>query len=283
MKPEFTPDINAIRQHIEFITQGMSDYSDGLIEIAYGDENNVPRNAEKFSFEELEKAALFAAEKNAAGRNIYIVGSVLSPDCPPFGRCSDDDFYASSVVWCDIDKFVRPDELKELYKNLPPSVVVVTGRTPHLRMHLWWKLAEPVTDADTLREGIMGVLQHLGGDPAVHNPSRLMRLAGTIAWPKKEGRITEKTEFITPINHTPATGIEKIIAVYPANYIHAENITPHEKITVISKENPFAEKLADGRDRYMSDVKRAPVAAGGLGAVNRPSVVKDLLRRRPAA
>src|SRR5262249_35911827 len=36
----------------------------------------------------------------------------------------------------------------------------------------------------------------LDGDLSVVNPSRVLRLGGSIAWPTKEGRVIERTEFL---------------------------------------------------------------------------------------
>ena len=43
----------------------------------------------------------------------------------------------------------------------------------------------------------------LGGDPSVVNPGRVMRLAGSIAWPTKPGREVELTELVTFNDNRP--------------------------------------------------------------------------------
>ena len=50
----------------------------------------------------------------------------------------------------------------------------------------------------------MAIAKTLGGDTAVVNPSRVLRLAGSIAWPRKEGRIAELTELLLPASGKPA-------------------------------------------------------------------------------
>jgi len=252
------PDKKLIKQHIEFVLQGMEDYADGFFEIAYGNETNVPNMAEKFTFDKINEAVEFAAKKNADGRNVYVVGSILDPDSVPFGRCSDMDFYACNAVWCDIDKKIDHSELRLRYEKLPPSMVIVTGRTPHLRTHLWWKLAEPCTDAETLREMLSGIANTIGGDLAVCNPARLMRLGGTIAWPKKEGRVTELTEIIIPATATKETTIEAVLRNFPDNYMHVTNASTNTEITTQAI-NPFTEAVTDGRERYMSDMLYAAI------------------------
>ena len=43
---------------------------------------------------------------------------------------------------------------------------------------------------------LKGMAAAMGGDPTVTDPPRVMRLAGTIAWPVKPGRKTELTAIV---------------------------------------------------------------------------------------
>jgi len=253
------PNEALIRQHLGFLFSKMSEYADGRIEIAYGDKNNAPNQAATFTAQEADAAVALAVEKNSQGRNVYVVGSLIDPDCAPFGRSSDSDFYASSVIWCDIDTPVNPAELREKYAKLPPSLIVVTGRHPHVRTHLWWKLDEAITDADTLREALEGVQQHMGGDRAVKNVTSLMRLGGSIAWAKKSGRVDEMTEVIVPSNASTITTIDAMLMAYPSGeFQHTGVIVPHKATTTIGS-NPFEERIEDGREQYMHEMLCAAI------------------------
>ena len=66
-------------------------------------------------------------------------------------------------------------------KNLRTSMLVMTGRTPHKRGHPYFKLASAATPAE-LRNANTALKTLLGTDN-VENPSRVMRLAGTISYP----------------------------------------------------------------------------------------------------
>ena len=72
--------------------------------------------------------------------------------------------------------------LKE--KRLLPSMTVVTGRTPHLRAHLCFRLEGPATP-DQLK-AVNAALKVLLGSDDVQDPARLMRLAGTVNYPKPD-------------------------------------------------------------------------------------------------
>ncbi len=58
-----------------------------------------------------------------------------------------------------------------------------------------WRLEIPERDADLCRRQNLALADALGGDTTVVNPSRVLRLGGSIAWPAKPGRVLERTEF----------------------------------------------------------------------------------------
>jgi hypothetical protein len=80
-----------------------------------------------------------------------------------------------------------------------PSAQVVTGRLPVLRSQFYLKLSgDPILIGEWSRQINRQVHALSGGDGAVVNPSTLMRLPGSIAWPWKAGREPELTEWVTP-------------------------------------------------------------------------------------
>jgi hypothetical protein len=109
----------------------------------------------------------------------------------------DEDFYVLPAVYADFDDAGALEKAERLCleKNIPPTARVVTGRQPHTRGQLWWRLQEPLRDANACRRINRAIAAALGGDPTVVNPGRVMRLGGSIAWPKKPGRAKESTEF----------------------------------------------------------------------------------------
>jgi hypothetical protein len=58
-----------------------------------------------------------------------------------------------------------------------------------------WRQEIPERDADLCRQQNLALAHALGGDTTVVNPSRVLRLGGSIAWPAKPGRVLERTEF----------------------------------------------------------------------------------------
>lgn len=228
------PDPETMIKHLEFLFGGDHDCSDGKIEIAYTDASGKPNQAQYFSIADIEKAVDFAAEKNEIeGVNIYVGAALRRPDIAPFGRSKIDDYYAATCVWADIDTVEADAKLKNAYKPLPPSFAVVTGRKPYRRTQLWWKLSSPHTDASTLKNTLCGLKDNLNGDPTVVDPARIMRLAGSVAWPHKRGRQAELTEAHV-ITETPNIKIEDLESTYPPKVIamsEAQDGKPRDIIT----------------------------------------------------
>ena len=103
------------------------------------------------------------------------------------------DVLALTASYCDLDEPGAAATAKDKYGRAKPTLVVVTGRDPHLRAQLWWRLSEPITDKAAWQALLKGMAHALGGDTSVTDPPRVMRLAGSIAWPIKDGRKVEMT------------------------------------------------------------------------------------------
>lgn len=197
---EFEPHEDHIRRHLEHLFGGYLDGAQhGRIEIAWTDPASGDLNqARWFGTDELEEIVEFVVETNRhEGKNTYVGAALRKPDTAPFGRASDEDFYCLTAFYADLDDAEAVRSAPERYKNCPPTAVVWTGRKPGPRQQLWWRLELPEYDPDQCRAQNRALADTLKGDTTVINASRVMRLAGTIAWPTKPGRVKELTEFNT--------------------------------------------------------------------------------------
>jgi hypothetical protein len=193
---DLRPDEATILEHL---TALFGRATSGKIELAWTPSNTrAITNSEYFDVGDIDLAAERAVEINSTfGQNLYIGAALRKPDTAPMGRSDDGDFHEAWALHADCD---TPDQIKsakQAYQaaGMPPPIVCITGRVPHTRAHPWWPLEEPITDAEEYRAALSGLAVGLHSDPTVVNPSRVMRLAGTIAWPKKEGRVPERTEL----------------------------------------------------------------------------------------
>jgi hypothetical protein len=162
-------------------------FPDALIEIAYGMPGNKPNRAELFSAFKLEAAADFAIAKNRHGCNVYVGPTLKRGDTPPFARTNDTNVLAGLWSWADLDAngdFETAGK-RAMEAKLKPGMIVTTGTVPHVRAHVYCMIEGGAADGDELRRINESVIGCLGGD-AVQNPSRILRLAGTVNYPSSD-------------------------------------------------------------------------------------------------
>lgn len=196
-------------------------YPTAYIQIAYGHPNNGAVNeAQIWSAHDLRDAAKFAANKNAAGYNVYTSPALLQFDRdPPMKRAKDDRYLTSGFAWVEFDGAGDAERVNAILKEkqIIPALIVTTGTTPHPRMHVYFKVAD-IRDADQQKQ-INKAMQNLLGTDAVSDACRLMRIAGTINYPTKKkaderGYIAEVTSF-HKVSDAPTYPAEQLLVLAP--------------------------------------------------------------------
>jgi AAA domain len=148
----------------------------------------------RFALDDINAAARFAADVNAIpGCSIYFRAATVQ--FTSF-HTTDADVVQIPGAWGDADTPAAAQ--RTLHAHPIPSAVVVTGRHPGLRAQAFYRTTEPILVGETVRHLNRQARELVGGDGAVTNPSSLMRLPGSIAWPWKPGREIELTEWVTP-------------------------------------------------------------------------------------
>lgn len=211
----FAPSREAILAHLMHV---FGDQQKGMVEISWtpADTRDVSK-ARLFDVGALDEAADFACEVNAiAGQCVYVGAALRKPGTFPTTRTDDSDYYGTVAAYADLDEADAVQHAKAMYQLCKPTVAVITGRTPHVRVQLWWKLEDAFGDPARHKSMMMGIAAVLHGDPTVTNASRVMRLGGTVAWPKKDGRITEMTALAVPSDGRPrAIYSDRLEAIFP--------------------------------------------------------------------
>jgi hypothetical protein len=172
--------------------------TEGQLEIGWRDPQTKTLNRfKRFELDEIEELVAFAADINQQpGANVYFRVCTLR-DMP--GPTTDDHFLQAPGAHIDHDDAASVSRLRSHPLEFKPAYLVITGRDPEVRGQTFWPVAEPITDPAIVREMNSRLAQHFGGDPAVVNPTRLMRVPGSIAWPVKKGRTqTEITQLLWP-------------------------------------------------------------------------------------
>ena len=209
VQPMFEPDAAQMRRHVGHLFEGWLDgCHEGRIELAWTDARDGRlRHALSFGTDELDELVERAVQENRVqGQNVYIGQALRQPGSAPFERGKDEDFFALTAYYVDIDDDVTATaSINYRNRGCPPTGVVVTGRHPHVRAQMLWRLESPVRDAAACREQNIALAHALDGDLSVVNPSRVLRLGGSIAWPTKGGRVIERTEFLDFDDGRPKT------------------------------------------------------------------------------
>lgn len=180
-------DRSAILSDIQFMTMGWADLgAPAIIELRAFAEGRKPTWAH-FGMGEVAEAASWAAAVNDAGLNVYAVRNPVRGDCP--GAATDPDIIAALMVWADFDSKASTDNI-HTFTGPKWTATVLTGRVPSERVHLYWRLAEPCLNMAAWRELQGNIAATFQSDAAVVNPSRVMRIGGTISYPdsKKAAR-----------------------------------------------------------------------------------------------
>lgn len=195
------------------------DQMQGMIELAWTEPTTgALSRAQLFDVGALDELIDCAYEKNSTtGQNVYIGAALRKPGTFPAARAEDDDYLATVAAYVDLDDAAAASAAKERYGACKATLAVITGNVPAIRGQLWWKLEQPVQDAEDHRKMMVAAAAHFQGDVTVVNPSRVMRLGGSIAWPFKPGRVAEMTAVQIPQDGRPRVVFrQEIEAAFPS-------------------------------------------------------------------
>lgn len=172
----------------------------GRVELAWTDIHppHKPQYAIQFDLSDLDILAEKASSLNSTlNRNVYIGAGLRRTDVSASSRATDADVISCVACWADFDEDGALDRALAKCSELgiPPNIVVLTGEHPHKRGQMWWVLDEPCDELDRHKVVQKNLARILGGDPTVTNPSRIMRICGSVAWPIKSGRKLEQTRL----------------------------------------------------------------------------------------
>lgn len=192
------PDAAAIKRDLEYMTARWSELNaPAVFEIRAFKENASPQ-VSKFAPDWIDEAVDWAESMNSLGFNIYAVRNPIRADIS--GSAKDDDIIASFFLWADCDD---PASAGNVHRFDGPkwSAAVVTGNVPTVRVHTYWQLETACTDMAEWRSMQETIAAHFGSDRSVVNPSRIMRVGGTVAYPAKHkqerGYVKELTTIRT--------------------------------------------------------------------------------------
>jgi len=132
----------------------------------------------------VDSALSYAKGQNLDGYNVYITINPVSATGSPFSAANDNDVIAATHIFLDADEPNVAEKLLEEFE-LGYDFIVVTGKEPHLRLHLYAALEELQSDLLEWGQLMEQVISSHNCDKTAKNPSRIMRLAGFISYPSE--------------------------------------------------------------------------------------------------
>jgi hypothetical protein len=117
-----------------------------------------------------------------AARNIYVTVNPVSLKATQNAR--DTDILAAYFSFADADNGEAAVKLRDALPR--PSFLVHTGSVPENRVHAYWRFDG--TDDLEAWTALQKRIQAKYGTDSVFNPSRVLRLAGTVSWPDEKKR-----------------------------------------------------------------------------------------------
>jgi hypothetical protein len=172
----------------------------GRIEIGWANPRSGGINRFKlFEIGENDEIADFIVETNLVpGQSVYwrpATVSTTDEDLKAGIYTTDKNFVEAGGLWADLDDSDSVKNASKVYSTTRPGAFIRTGSHPHQRVQLLWKTSDTVGGGDFVRRINQAIADKLKADPAVVNPTTLLRVGGTIAWPYKDGRQIELTQF----------------------------------------------------------------------------------------
>ncbi len=188
----------AIRADLQYMTARWHELGQPVVfEVRAFKENAQPQTF-KFAPDWIDEAVDTIVNMNGLGYNIYAVRNPIRHDVK--GSASDTDIVAAFFLWADCDDPAAAGNVLR-FDGPKWSASVTTGRTPSVRVHTYWALEQPCTDLAAWREMQVTISRHFASDGTVINPSRIMRVGGTVAYPdlkkRERGYIQELTVIRT--------------------------------------------------------------------------------------
>ena len=127
-----------------------------------------------------EETLTRAMQMNERGWNIYVCVNPIDSNWT--GAAKDEAIVAAYFAFADADDAGAAERL--IMAEPQPDFVVHTGSIPHSRLHAYWRV-DGIPDLKAWRDMQSALIARFDCDPAIKNPSRIMRLAGTLSHPNR--------------------------------------------------------------------------------------------------
>ena len=193
-----SPDKDVIHQFLSLLTEPWKECSPkGQLELRFLADGKL-KNIKRFADDQLMDATDHIVKMNIDNLNAYVCINPVAEIPLKAGKgATDENILRAHFAFADCDE---PGSAERLKSSAPPhDFSVVTGTQPHFRCHYYWQFDGPLHDLAKWKIIQAGFAKAYGSDSCVKNPSRLMRIAGTVSYPspskKAKGYEIERTEL----------------------------------------------------------------------------------------
>ena len=192
-----------VRQHLTILTKRWPELDEPVqFEIRCLERDTKFPTWEFFKLNEIDQAVEYVANQNTRN-NVYVTINPIRIERQ--GKASSTaDVVAAFFVFVDADDTAGIEGIQS-FVGPRPMFTVKTGNTPHPRGHAYWELDEPCLNLDAWTDLQKSMIRSLSTDPSIHNPDRIMRVAGTVSWPHEgkidRGYVPELTSIKTEFKH----------------------------------------------------------------------------------
>lgn len=178
------PNRRDIERHIGLLTEPWVQLGlNALMEIRCLNENGASRHLKFDPTDEgsMDDAITQAINLNDQGWNIYVCVNPIEQRHK--GYADDDAIVGAFFQFADADTEEAAKAIRSF--EAQPDFYVVTGTTPFERIHAYWQV-ECIEGMEKWKHGQKLLIAKFASDKNINNPSRIMRLAGSVSWPKQQ-------------------------------------------------------------------------------------------------
>ena len=193
------PDKDVIHQFLSLLTEPWKECSPKVrLDLRFL-ANDKPTSTAQFADDQLPDATDHIVKMNVNNLNAYVcINPIVEIFLMAGKAATDEDILRAHFAFADCDE---PGSAERLESHAPPyDFCVVTGTQPHLRCHYYWQFFDPVHDLLDWTKTQKAIAKVHATDGKVCNPSRVMRVAGTIAYPsvqkQEKGYVPELTQLV---------------------------------------------------------------------------------------
>lgn len=192
------PDRQIIERFIRVVTQDWikTKECEHCFEIRCLGEHQTPSSS-FFKPSQISAAVNFIVKMNDQKMNSYMTINPI--DGVHHGNAKDDNVACAHLSFADADDLDGLAGIQSMTGPHAPDFIVITGSVPHERLHAYWRLENPCDDLLLWRKSQQTIARNLSTDQSVINPSRIMRIAGSVSYPSEKkvakGYIPELVTF----------------------------------------------------------------------------------------